>query len=108
MIGASTRGSGCVSKPDKHEWDEWLEMSDAEQEAVLAAEMRAYESYLDQMPLDQRIRHHTRNCLETCAKWRKLLVENDFSFAREHLKQCQLRLLKLRIWRQTGNYPGSA
>lgn len=90
------------------QWEEWLEMSDAEQDAELERAMRDYERMLDSMPLRDRIRHHVRNSLKSCSQWRKIIREHGFEFARAHLKQCQLRLVKLRIWRQTGTYPGSA
>jgi hypothetical protein len=89
-------------------WEEWLEMSDAEQDAELNSAMREYEKMLDSMPLRERISHHVGMCLRTCANWRRLIRDHDFDFAKDHLKQCQLRLAKLRIWRQTGIYPGSA
>ncbi len=96
---------------DDLDWDEWMEMSDAEHEAILAREMRLYNEWWDSLTPLQQYRRSRATALEGCLIWRKTIRQfnagpGDFFW--EQLRQRQLRLVKLRVWRATGTYPGSA
>jgi hypothetical protein len=97
-----------VSVEDDIEMEEWLEMSEAQQNAALERAMREYGRMIDAMPEKDRIRHFIRGALANCRSYRRTLKVLDIDIIRQHLRGCQHRLLKLRIWRQTGIYPGSA
>lgn len=94
---------------DDLEMDEWLKLTDAQQDAILDREMKAHTQWFDALPLAQQQRHCIRGALRNCVKWRALMARLPaMDFMRDQLKQRQRRLLVLRIWRQTGIYPGEA
>lgn len=90
------------------DWDEWMEMTDEQQEALLAREMAAYNRRFDGLTRRQQIAHCRRGALDSCMAWRKILKRMDLDCFRDHLRSAQIRLLKIRAWRATGVYPGSA
>lgn len=93
---------------DDLDWEEWMEMSDAQHDAILERTMREYSQWLDRLTLKQRVAHHRKNALRGCLTWRKLMREHGLDFAVTYLRERQISLLKLRQWRLTGVYPGSA
>ena len=97
-----------MSDDEDLDWEEWLELSDEQQEAICDREMAEYYKMLDRMPLKQRIDHARGNALRSCLNWRRMINCHGFTFGRTYLRDAQVRLLKLRIWRATGQYPGEA
>jgi hypothetical protein len=94
---------------DDLDWDEWMEMTDAQQEAALEREMQLYNEWWDSLTPLEQYRHSRRSAVEGCLVWRKSMrALGGGDFLREYLRQRQLRLVKLRVWRATGAYPGSA
>lgn len=91
---------------DDTAWDEWNKLTDEEQEAVLALDLAKYCKWVGSMPFARRIAYSRGFTLKSCLRWRRLAKE--FPFMREYLRKAQVRLLKLRIWRATGQYPGEA
>ena len=98
-----------VEPDDEVDMDEWMAMSDAEQQREIDASMRALEEVYARLTPLQRYRGSRRRALGLCIGWRNHIRENFIpDFAREHLRKAQIRLVKLRIERATGAYPGEA
>jgi hypothetical protein len=100
-----------AAEDDDLDMDLWMEMTDAEREAILAHEMRQYNEWWDRLTPLQRYRHSRGRALEGCLIWRKSsrqFGDGLTDFFHEQLRSRQRRLLKLRIQRSTGFYPGSA
>ncbi|HLH94975.1 MAG TPA: hypothetical protein VKW08_07645 [Xanthobacteraceae bacterium] len=104
-----------MTNDDDLEWELWLELTDDQQQAILDREMAAYQRKLDAMTVPQQIAHHRRRDLEGILENRRRLrdpklcrIEVIDQIFRDHIRSAQLRLLKLRAWRSTGIYPGSA
>ena len=106
-------GDVDLTTDDALDWDEWMELSDAEQEAIVDREMAAYSRWYDGLTLAGQIAHCRRGTLDNCRSARRLIrlphcPEIIRRTSRESLKAAQVRLLKIRIWRATGSRPGSA
>ena len=102
-----------LTTDDDLDWDEWMDLSEAEQEAAVDREMAAYNRWYDSLTLAGQIAHSRRSTLSNCRSTRRLILhplcpEIIRQDARERLKAAQVRLLKIRIWRATGSRPGSA
>lgn len=98
---------------DDLDWDEWMSLSEAQQEAEVDREMAAYARWYDSLSLAGQIAHCRRGALDNCRSSRRLIrlpqcPEIIRETTRERLKAAQVRLLKIRIWRATGSRPGSA
>lgn len=93
---------------DEIDMDEWMAMSDAEIERECDIAMREYNEWWDSLSIAEQIAISRRRAVEQCLKWRKLIRENDWDFMREDLRRTQVRLLKIREWRRTGQFPASA
>ncbi len=94
---------------DDLDMDLWMEMTDAEHEAILAHEMRRYNEWWDKLTPLQQYRVNRRSAIEGCLVWRRSIRAGwTGEFFDGQLRNRQIRLLKLRIWRSTGVYPGSA
>ena len=98
---------------DDIEWEEWLELTDDQQEAIIDREMAALQRKLDAMTVAQQVAHHRHFTLESIRENRARLhnpklarIEIIDQLFRESIRRSRLRLLKLRIWRSTGTYPG--
>ena len=98
---------------DDLEWEAWLELTEEQQDAIVDREMAAYQRRLDAMTLRQQVAHHRDYVLESIRQNRHRLRDSTLhrieiidQIWRESIQHSQLRLLKLRIWRATGNYPG--
>lgn len=92
---------------DDLELEEWMGLSDGQQDAILEREQRVYFAILNRMTVRQRVDHHRRNALESCLVWRRAMAWFP-DLATQYLRDRQVQLLKLRTWRATGIYPGSA
>lgn len=98
---------------DDLDWDEWMSMSDSQQEAIVDREMRALEEKLHAMTIREQVAHHRYFVLKLILENRRSLgdpnlhrIEFIDDHFRKSIKRSQLRLLKLRTWRSTGIYPG--
>ncbi len=87
---------------DAADWETWLEMSEAEQDAALAEATREANERYDALTDDERYWFHRRNSLRSCISSRNLLKEHGLDMFREHLRSAQKRLLKLRMERYQG------
>lgn len=102
-----------LTADDALDWDEWMDLTEAEQEAAVDREMAAYSRWHDGLTLAGQIAHSRSGALSNCRSTRRLMLlphcpEIIRQDARERLKAAQVRLLKIRIWRATGSRPGSA
>ena len=95
------------------EWNEWLELTDEQQEAIIDREMMALRRKLDAMTIAQQVAHHRHFVLKSIRKNRARLHMPEIyripvitDLIRKNLQNGRIRLVKLRIWRATGTYPG--
>lgn len=100
--------------------ERYLAMTPAEQvaeDARLDAEisnlMRERESWLDSLPLARRVAYFRRSWLRNIRENRRRLrtpelcqMEIIAQMWRDSIRAGQLALVKLRVWRSTGTYPG--
>lgn len=92
-------------------WEEFMKMSDDQIEAELERLVKEQNEWFEAMPFLEQYRYCRRRAVENCLRWRKLLRENAWmqgEFGDSHLRDRQVRLVKLRIWFSTGMMPGSA
>jgi hypothetical protein len=94
---------------DEDDWDAWMEMSEAEQQAELDYWNRRLEENRNRMSCEQLYAVQRASWLKSCLSWRRL-IRQDFipAVASEHLRGCQIQLWRLRWWRSTGHFPGEA
>lgn len=102
-----------VDLDDDLDWEEWMTLTDAQQEAVVDREVADYARWYDSLPLPEQIAHCRRGALDNCRSARRLIgraycPQIIRETTRERLKATQVRLLKIRIWRATGVRPGEA
>lgn len=80
------------------------------------AEIDRYTREINSIPVPIRIARSRRFNVEMCLRWRNHIkagpkvvdgVEFSIEFMTFLLRNCQKSLLKLRIWRSTGQYPSS-
>lgn len=94
---------------DDPEMDEWMALTEAQQEARLEASWRQYAEFRASLTPDQTYAIDRRHGVEGCLRLRKMIREHSFlAFMASDLKQRQIGLVKLRQWRRTGIYPGEA
>jgi hypothetical protein len=103
-----------MSDDEDLEWEEWMQMTDAQHDAILAREIAVYNRWFDALgPLGQ-YRHMRSSALRTIAESRARLQNPDWRYrcldgiSRDVIARARLRLLKLRAWRAMGVYPGQA
>ena len=73
--------------------------------AMLVSDTASYVRMLDRMTLIDRAAHHRGLVLRSCRRWRRVIRDYGFDFARKDLRELQIRLAGLRIWRSTGINP---
>lgn len=93
---------------DDPEMDEWLELTEAQQDARVEASWREYAEWRASLTADQAYAIDRRHGVEGCLSVRGLIAKTGWGFLRDQLKERQIGLLKLREWRRTGIYPGGA
>lgn len=91
---------------DALDMDDWMAMSDSEQEAEVQRSMGEYAKWYDALSVADQQHVRIRSALRLAVRWRRLRRDLHVEIASEYLKKSQMRLLKLRAWRQTGIYPG--
>lgn len=93
---------------DGAEWDRWLSMSDAEQEAEIDQGMAALVAARAELTVPELYRRDRRSTLKSCLRRRALAKQlHGMDFATKLLRETKVRLLKLREYRRTGVYPGA-
>lgn len=95
--------------------EEWMAMSDEQQDAELNREIDKYNRWYDAMSIQQQIHYHARSALRSIMENRARLrnpdlctIEYVVGMWREGIRRNQRRLVKIRAWRTTGIYPGEA
>lgn len=99
---------------DDLRWEEWLELTDAQQEAACERAEREYFGWLEALAPADRYRVNRGQALRALASARRLLAD-PFMGKLECIREMQeariadnrLWLAKLRIYRKTGVFPGS-
>jgi len=96
----------------------WMEASDEQverEETRLNNMMAELDRRLAAMTVPQQVSHHRHFLLRDIMENRRRLrnprlarIDIIDDMFRESVRRCQMRLLKLRIWRATGTYPGTA
>lgn len=98
---------------DEAEWDRWMSLSEAEQEAELRQVEAEYHRWIDSMSAAAYYRYQRGSWLRIAAKSRRFLrarhgIEVLDEITRDRLRLAQVTMVKLRIFRATGSWPGSA
>lgn len=100
---------------EDEDWDDWLDMTDAEKDAALERSMNEHERWYKGLTREQQIAYHRRSALRMIRDNRRRLrtpslctIEYVVGLWREGVRRNQRRLLKIREWRRTGVYPGEA
>lgn len=96
------------------DWDEWMQMTEAQHEAILARHVAEHNRWFDSLgPLGQ-YRYLRRSALRTISEARERLRNPDWRMraidflGHDQIRRARRRLMKLRAWRATGVYPGEA
>lgn len=95
---------------DDAEWERWMGLTDAQQEAELAAAEILYEAatreWEARTPRPLQYAHHRRTWLDLCRRQRTTLYGQMFpDLARADRKRWQMGMWKLRWWYRTGTWP---
>jgi hypothetical protein len=98
---------------DDLDMDEWMTLSEAEQERRVFAAEREYFEWLDSLTILQRYRYDRGSALRSLAQARRMIAidrcpEVIVTLGRERIAVLRRRLLALRIHRSTGVRPGTA
>lgn len=105
--------SEITGQDEALDWDEWMTLTDEEQEAAVDRELAAYDKWYASLTLAGQIAHSRRCALDSCHSARRLIrnpacPEIIRESTRKRLKAAQVRLFKVRVWRATGIRPGEA
>jgi hypothetical protein len=100
---------------DDEAMERWMSMTEAQQDAELDCEMAKYNRWYDSLTVNQQIRVERgaalRRIMENRGRLRKpelCTIEYVVGMWKDGIRKNQLRLVKIRIWRATGVYPGEA
>lgn len=95
---------------DDPEMDDWLALTDEQQDAELATAERRYNEFIDSMSLLEQYRYLRRSAVEGAIRTRRLMADHPFmiNVMRDQLKLRQIGMVKLRHWHRTGVYPPDA
>jgi hypothetical protein len=86
----------AMADDDDLDWDEWMELSDAQQEAIFDREMAEYSRRFNALTPLAQYRYRRRRGLETCLGWRRRIRAIDIPTFHERLHISQRLLLKAR------------
>jgi len=98
-------------------WEDWAQMSDAaiqREMDELDRQLEAAQAVIDKLPILNQVAHYRTNILRDILNNRRRAHSNESALKmfnehwRKSIRRNQIRLLKLRIWRTTGVYPGQA
>lgn len=88
--------------------EEWLAMSDEEQERAFQSELRLYNAMIDAMPWKAYMAYRRSNCVRLCKLIRRNIREfPELELFQQHLRAAQRRLLAIRLLRR-GKLVGNA
>lgn len=93
---------------DDDDFETWMELTLDEQEEICRREERRYNKWFSGLPFAEQFARHRRSAVQSCLMWRGPVSMLCPALSRESLREAQIRLLKLRTWRATGTYPGTA
>jgi len=98
---------------DDAEWDRWMKLSDAEQEAELRRVEAEYDRWVNAMTPARWYAYQRRSWLDIATRARLFLrarhgIEVLDEITRDRLRRAQRTLVKLRIFRTSGVWPGEA
>jgi len=82
---------------DDDEWEAWLALSDAQQDAIVEREMRAYMQWFESLTPLQQYRHCRKRAVDTCLRWRKVIRQLDLPVFHTQLRASQRSLLRVRV-----------
>lgn len=95
--------------------EEWLALSDAEQDAEVERAMAEHMRWWNSLTIQQQMAVDTRNALRRIIENRARLrdpklctIEYVVGLWKDGIRRNQKRLVKIRVWRSTGVYPGEA
>lgn len=104
-----------IEEDDDLDMEEWMKLSDAEHDSLIAIGMKKYNKWYDGLTLKQQIKYNTRKALQGIMENKIRLRTPElcrYEFAviiwKEGVRRNQRRLVKIRAWRTTGIYPGEA
>lgn len=89
------------------EMELWMKMSEAEQDAALAASEAAYMEWWNSLSPLEQYRSSRRRAVENMRRFRAVVLP-AFPFLASEIKVRQITMVKLRHWHRTGIYPGEA
>lgn len=100
---------------DDEAMEKWMAMSEVEQDAEIAREMDKYNRWYDSLTFRQQIRVHTVRAMRSIKENRRRLrdpklctIEYVVGLWQDGIRRNQKNLVKIRVWRSTGVYPGEA
>ena len=113
-VGALEAISGLLQHPARGQVA-GQDDADEPREAEISREESKYERWYASLTLAQQIRVETRSALRRIMENRRRLrdptlctIEYVVGLWKGSIRRNQLRLVKIRIWRSTGVYPGDA
>jgi hypothetical protein len=77
-------------------WDEWMALSDTEQDHRVDAAMREYVEYIRSLTPLQDYRRARAMILGTCLRWRRSIRKFDLPVFHDYLRKSQRQLVKRR------------
>ncbi len=96
-----------MSDDDDEDWDRWMSLTDAEQDAELRRATDEFTRVTNAMTLAQHAVALRRMAVANCLTVRRTIALMDLPIFHENLRRSQRSLLKIRAYRATGIYPGS-
>jgi hypothetical protein len=91
---------------DDEEWDRWMALTEAEQDAELRRAEDEFDRATAAMTLAQHAAALRRMAVANCLTVRRTIAMMDLPIFYENLRRSQRSLLKIREYRRTGIYPG--
>ena len=95
--------------------EEWMALTEAQQDAQINREMAEYNSWYDSLSREQQTRVDTRSALRSIMENRRRLrtpslctIGYVVGLWKDGVRRGQKRLVKIRACRETGIYPGEA
>ena len=98
---------------DDLEFEEFLELSESQQDAILDREMALLieqeARWAAITPLIEQYRRYRKRRLESIMQWRRVMKKLPLGdYGRQLLRERQMGLLKIRTFRDTGQWPTTA
>lgn len=94
---------------DDLEMEEWMAMTEEEQNTALEVANAEYTKWWNSLSAAQQIKIRRGALLESCLTMRRgIKLTGGMPMLVGFLKARQMSLVKIRAWRATGHYPGTA